>query len=1015
MKQIAKHRWALLIVSLLWLTPAFAQEISVRGVVLDGTDFPIAGAGVLIEGTTIGAATDADGVFMIDAKPDDRLVISCIGFKTVTVNVSGRSELTVTLQEDELFLNEVVVTALGISRESKSLSYAVQEIGGSDLELTKSANVMSSLAGKVAGVQINSGASGIGGGSRVVMRGTKSISGNNNALYVVDGIPLSNVSSEQPSDQYSGAGQTGDAMSGINADDIESISVLNGSAAAALYGSAAANGVVLITTKKGAADRTTVSVANNTTFYDAFVLPRFQNEYGSQVGEWFSWNTAKMKNPSGYDVTDFFQTGYNVANTVSLSTGNEKNQTYLSAGSVNAQGLIQNNTLDRYTFTGRNTTEFLQGKMTLDLSAMYSTVRENNMLSQGEYANPLVPIYLFPRGDDIEKYRYYERYDVGRNINTQFWPLGDNGLSMQNPWWITNRNLYSTSKDRFLLGASLKYKVTDWLNLSARVKYDKESITYERKMFASTMTVLAQNSTKGSYLKNDKDNSQLYADFMVNIDKYFLDNTLSLTAAAGASILDLVHEEQNFGGGLKTLPNVFTFANINTAGNLSYKQNNYHDRTNSLFATVSLGYKSMVYLDASVRNDWISALAFTDNTSILYPSVGASVLFTEIFDIDPKILSLAKLRASYSEVGNAPERFRALNTYGLDGGLSTSSYFPAVDLQPERTKSWEVGVNLGFLDHKLTLDLTGYISRTYNQLFSPDISSTTGYTKLYVNAGEVSNRGIEATLNLNLDLGPVKWNSTMLYTLNRNRVEQLLPSYTNDELGVTVNLDNMDVYKLGGVKQMLTVGGTMGDIYVNTLRTDEHGHVWINSMTNALEARRNDWVKAGTSNPDFTASWRNSFAWKGLSLSFMINARVGGVGVSGTQAVLDYYGVSEDSALARANGGVTVNENYKVDSQTWYQTVGGNGANFIGAYYVYSLTNIRLGEVTIGYDIPINKWCSKIRGLNVSLVGKNLLMLYCTAPFDPEVTASTGTYNQGIDYFMQPSMRNVGFSVKLTL
>ena len=233
MKQIAKHRWALLIVSLLWLAPAFAQEISVRGVVLDGTDFPVAGAGVLIEGTTIGAATDADGVFMIDAKPDDRLVISCIGFKTVTVDISGRSELTVTLQEDELFLNEVVVTALGISRESKSLSYAVQEIGGSDLELTKSANVMSSLAGKVAGVQINSGAAGIGGGSRVVMRGTKSISGNNNALYVVDGIPLSNVSSEQPSDQYSGAGQTGDAMSGINADDIESISVLNGSAAAA--------------------------------------------------------------------------------------------------------------------------------------------------------------------------------------------------------------------------------------------------------------------------------------------------------------------------------------------------------------------------------------------------------------------------------------------------------------------------------------------------------------------------------------------------------------------------------------------------------------------------------------------------------------------------------------------------------------------------------------------------------------------------------------------------------------
>ena len=320
---------------------------------------------------------------------------------------------------------------------------------------------MNSLAGKVAGVQINASASGIGGGSRVVMRGTKSISGNNNALYVVDGIPLSNISSEQPSDQYTGAGQTGDAMSAINPDDIESISVLNGSAAAALYGSQAANGVVLITTKKGSADHTSVSYSNNTTFYTPFVLPKFQNRYGSESGSWFSWNPTEMATPTDYNVKDFFQTGYNVSNTVSLSTGNSRNQTYVSAGSVNSRGLIQNNKFDRYTFNARNTATFLDGRMTFDFNAMYSTIREQNMLSQGEYANPLVPIYLFPRGDDIDKYKYYERYDVNRNIDTQFWPLGDGGLSMQNPWWITNRNMYTTSKDRFLLGGSLKFKITD--------------------------------------------------------------------------------------------------------------------------------------------------------------------------------------------------------------------------------------------------------------------------------------------------------------------------------------------------------------------------------------------------------------------------------------------------------------------------------------------------------------------------------------------------------------------------
>ncbi len=1010
-----KRQLLLAVSCLVCILPASAQVRDVAGIVVDSGNSPVAGAFVLNQATGAGVMTGADGRFIVSAGNSDILVVSCMSYRDTAVKAGASGNLTIVLEDESLFLDEVVVTALGISRESKSLSYNVQKIDGDALAIAKDVNIMSGLGGKVAGVQINSGASGIGGGTRVVMRGTKSISGNNNALYVVDGIPVSNVASEQPGDQYTGAGQTGDVMSQINADDIESISVLNGSAAAALYGSAAANGVVLITTRKGAAGRLSLSYANSTSFYDPFILPRFQNEYGSETGEWMSWNTVKMSTASGYDVKDFFQTGYNESNTISLSTGNQKNQTYLSAGAVNSRGIIQNNTLDRYTFTGRNTSEFLDGRFTLDLSAMYTRVREQNMLSQGEYANPLVPVYLFPRGDDIEKYKYYERYDIGRNIMTQFWPLGDNGLSMQNPWWITNRNMYNTSKDRFLLGASIKYKATGWLELSARTKYDREDISSEKRMYASTMSVLSENSTRGSYLGSEICNTQIYADVMANVNKYFLDDAISLTAVAGASMLDLVHSELSSGGGLLTLPNVFTAANVNTAGKFTYKQNDWHDRTNSLFATVSLGYRSMVYVDASVRNDWMSALAYTKHRSIVYPSVGASAIITEMIGRKSKAISLAKVRVSYSEVGNAPERFMALTTYPLAGGLSTSSYFPAVDLQPERTKSWEAGVNLGFFENRLTLDVTGYISRTYNQLFSPSISSTTGYTKLYVNAGEVTNRGIEASLNSAFDFGEFHWGSTLLYTLNRNRVDQLLPSYTNDALGVTVKLDHMDVYNLGGVKQMLSIGGTMGDIYVNKMRTDEHGYVWVNSMTNAMETMRNEWVKAGTSNPDCTLSWRNILAWKGLSLSFMINARIGGVGVSATQAVLDYYGVSEDTAKARTDGGVQVNDRYSVDAQTWYQTIGGNGANFIGAYYVYSLTNVRLGEMSVGYDIPVSKYIKSIRNVNLSVFGKNLLMIYCSAPFDPEVTASTGTYNQAIDYFMQPSLRNIGFSVKITL
>ena len=993
-----------------------SEPVTVNGRIFDGKGQPIIGAAVVVKGTTVGATTDAEGAYSLRIPPPARnavLTINYLGYETTEVPVGGRTTIDVTLSESTVDVDAVVVTALGITRSEKALSYNVQNIAGEELAKTKDANIMAGLAGKIAGVQINASAAGIGGGTRVVMRGTKSISGNNNALYVIDGIPLSNVSSEQPDDQYTGAGQSGDAMSTINADDIESISVLNGSAAAALYGSAAANGVVLITTKKGAPDRTSVTYTHNSTFHSAFMLPRFQNRYGSETGEWYSWNPSVMNRPSNYDVEDFFQTGYNVANTVSLSTGNQKNQTYLSAGSVNARGIIQNNEFDRYTFTGRNTSEFLKGRMTLDLNAMYTRIEEQNMLSQGEYANPLVPIYLFPRGDDIEKYKNYERYDLNRNIQTQFWALGDNGLSMQNPWWITHRNMYTTRKDRFLLGAALKFKITDWLDVSGRVKYDKEVSVYERKMYASTLSVLSENSTKGSYIKVDKNTTQVYADVMLNVNKYFCDDKLSLTATAGASLQDLQHREESFGGGLKTLPNIFTFTNVDQAGKLTFKQNDYHDRTNSIFATVSLGYKGMVYVDASLRNDWISALAGTDHTSILYPSVGASALLTDIFDIRSKNLSLLKLRVSYSEVGNAPERFRAITTYSLAGGLNTSTYFPAVGLEPERTRSWEAGLNMSFFDNRLTLDVTGYTSETVNQLFSPAITSTTGYTQLYVNAGKVSNRGVEASLGFRQPLGPVKWSTNVLWSLNRNRVDQLLPEYTNDYLGITVKLDEMDVYQLGGAKQMLTVGGTMGDIYVNKMRTDEHGKIWVNSMTGALETDRNEWVKAGTSNPDYTLVWRNDFSWKGLSLGFMLNARIGGVGVSATQAVMDYYGVSERSAQARDNGGVDIN-GYKLDAQQWYQTVGGNGTNYIGSMYVYSMTNVRLGELTFGYDIPIDRWCKWIKGINVSFVGRNLWMLYCKAPFDPESTASTSTYNQGFDYFMQPSLRSLGFSVKVT-
>ena len=983
-----------------------------KGVVKDVKGEPLIGVNVKVKGAGKGTITDFDGKFILQVVKGDILEISYVGYVSQSIKISDSKALDIVLTEDTKVLNEVVVTALGLKRETKSLTYNVQQVSSDEITKVKDVNMMNSLAGKVAGVSINSSSAGIGGGARVVMRGTKSISGNNNALYVVDGVPLPSSYGTQPGGRYEGAGQSGDGISYFNSDDIESISVLSGSAAAALYGSAAANGVVLITTKKGAAGKTSVSYNNNSTFYSPFVMPKFQNSYGSEPGEWFSWS-SKLDTPSSYDVNDFFQTGYNVANTVSLTTANDKNQTYVSVGTVNGRGIIHNNDLDRYNFSARNTASMLNDKLHLDVSFMYSNVKEQNMLAQGEYGNPLVPVYLFPRGEDIEKYRYYERYDIERNIDVQYWPLGENGLSMQNPYWVTDRNMYINKKDRFLTSASLKYEITNWLNVSARAKMDRDIVHNERKMYASTLTVLAENSDKGAYIETEQNVTQYYADVMANVNKYFADDKWNVTATLGASLLDLNSRTLTLGGGLLTVPNRFTVNNIDTSGKLTYRRGNYHDRTNSLFATASVGYKGMVYVDGALRSDWLSALAGTKHKSILYPSVGASAILTDAFNIKSDILSYAKIRLSYSEVGNAPSRFSAITTYSVYGGLTTTSYFPIKDLKPERTYSWETGLNLALFENKLTLDATVYRSYTKNQLFSPEISTTTGYSSIYVNAGKVTNEGIELALGYKQKIGQVDWKTTLLWSLNRNKVNQLLPEYTNDELGVTVRLDEMDVYSMGGAKKRLTVGGSMGDLYANILRTDEHGHIWLDSKSNTIQTEKNNYIYVGNTNPKYVLSWRNEFFWRGISLGFMINARVGGRGASATQAVLDYYGVSETSAKARDNGGVLVN-GYKYDAQSWYQTVGGNGVDFVGSCYIYDMTNVRLGELSIGYDIPINKWCKFIKELNVSLVGRNLLMIYCKAPFDPETTAGTGTYNQGMDYFMQPSLRSMGFSAKVT-
>ena len=988
------------------------SQISVNGIVKDVKGEPLIGVNVRVKNAATGTITDVDGMFNLQVTVGNIIEFSYVGYTTQTLKITGAQPLDVILQEDSQVLNEVVVTALGIKRETKSLTYNVQEMKGADLTNVKETNLVNSLAGKIAGVTINQNAAGIGSASRVVMRGTKSLFGDNNALYVVDGIPMMAMKTDQSTTFYeSPDGGENDAISNINPDDIESMSVLTGAAAAALYGTQGANGVILINTKKGEEGKLKVSYSNDTQFMSPFVMPKFQNTYGSRQGEYASWG-GKLDVPSSYDPKDFFQTGFTETNSISLSTGTDKNQTYFSAASTNARGIIPNNTYNRYNFTLRNTAELIKDKLTFDLSASYVFSNDNNMMSQGQYHNPLIPLYLFPRGDDMNKYKVYERYNPERNFKTQFWPYADQGLGMENPYWIINRENLANDNQRYMFTGTLKYDIFDWLHLTGRLRVDNNENKYTRKISASSSTLFASDC--GNYMNQKIQYKNTYGDVILNIDKRFGD--WSLNANIGGSFTDQTQEKIGYEGHLLTVPNLFVFGNIDKSGAKTHAiESGYHDNNQAVFATVQFGYKSWAFLDVTGRNDWYSSLAFTDHEKkgFFYPSVGLSAVITEMFDLSKAKISFLKVRGSYSEVGNAPLRFRTNTTYGItEGVLETLPNVPATFLQPERTKAFELGMNVRLFDNLINLDVTYYNTNTYNQFFTFTMPPSSGYSEFYMNGGKVNNWGIEASLGVKTNIGSVHWKSNLTFTMNRNKIKELLPEDAKNPLTEEeMSVKEIEPFQAqGSYKMILKEGGTMNDIYVSGLVTDHKGYIKVNPGTGEIEADPNTWMKAGSTAPRFNLGWNNNFSWKSFNLGILIDARIGGVGLSATQALMDNYGVSEASAIARDNDGVWVNGG-RLDAESYYNVTGG-GTTGVLSQYVYSMTNIRLRELSLGYTLPAKWFNNKIENLTLSVIGKNLFMFYNKAPFDPELTGSTSTYYQGFDYFMQPSLRTVGFSLK---
>lgn len=990
------------------------QAITVTGKVMDGAfNEPMPGVAIQVQGTTTGTVTDLDGNFTLEVPSADAvLIFSFVGYKTQNVTVGSQRTINVTMQEDTETLEEVVVTALGIQKKEKSLTYSTQVVGGDELTRAKDANMMNSLAGKTAGVQILRSSSGLGGSVKINIRGSRSVSGSNQPLYVIDGMPINSSSSESTATIMGGDNDganrdNGDGISNLNPDDIESMNILKGPAAAALYGASAANGVVVITTKKGKVGRTSVTFNSNTTWdWAAYGIPELQNSYG---GVTTSWGDPISGSP---DYTDgFFNTGMTTINSLSLSSGSETMQTYFSYANTYGKGVVGDHRLNKHNFNFRETANFFDKKLQLDanVNLMFQDVK-NRPASGGYYLNPLVGLYEFPRGGAVQgepdkSFEYYKNnygiLDPARNLLTQNWYTTPNSFN-QNPYWLLNRIPNDGKRYRTIANLTASWTFNDHWKLQARGNVDFVTDAYRQKMYAGTDTSIA--GTNGRFITDSSHDLNVYGDVLLTYNQTFKD--FSVNASLGASIKDMSGKStgfDSFNGGMYN-PNIFSVGNIKLGAGGS-SESIYHNQEQAVFFTGQLGFRDWLFLDVTARNDWTSTLAFTKykNKGFFYPSVGLTWVMNEALKM-PEWIDLGKVRAAWSKVGNGLSNYisNPLNSVAAGGVINFNSRAPFDELKPEMTTSVEVGTEWRFFGSRLEIDLTYYLTHTKNQLFTMNAPSGSKYSQYYINAGNIKNEGVEAVLGgTPVMTNDFRWKTSANFALNRNTVMDL-----PEGLGY-LNLSGNGSYEL-----RLEEGGSFGDIYGYRFLRDDNGQIVLDGETGLPKKDDSDAKYLGNYSPDFNLGWANTFTYKGFSLYFLIDGRFGGDVMSLTQAELDAYGVSKVTGDARNRGFVELEGRRFTDVEGFYTNAGGRTG--ITEYYMYSATNIRLRELSLGYSLP-KKWFENtpIKGIDLSLIGRNLFFFKNNAPYDPEGAMSMGNGLQGVDVFGMPSTRSFGFNVKV--
>lgn len=994
---------------------SYAQEgggSTLEGLIKDDSG-PLLGATVIVKNTTRGTTTDMDGKFRLEGlQPGDVLQVTYVGYDPYEVTYTGQTTLDILMTTTANQLNAVVVTAMGIERQSKTLSYAAETVGGDDVADIKSVNMINALQGKAAGLQITPNSTGAGGSSKILFRGNKSINGSNQPLVVVDGVPLMmNITSDQVDSNWGAQRDGGDAMSTINPDDIASISLLKGASAAALYGAVAANGAIMITTKSAMAGRLAVNVSSNTTIDTPLSLPEFQNTYGAN-GQ-YSWGDKLASKAPDY-AEKFFRTGWTTNNSISINGGAEDLRAYFSYGNVTSGGITPENDYSQHTLNAKVGFDLFNDHIKVDFNAKYVNQHISNQPAGGFVFNPLVGTYTFPRGGDWNGYKSnFETYNGELNANVQNWVTTTDETN-SNPYWLLNRERPVVERNRYEFGGSIKYQIIDGLSLTGRMRYERADEHYVRNHYASSY---GNKYTYGKMDDNRYFSEQLYADLLAQYNHTWDD--FSLNATLGTSMMQtrsnnvsLLYEQSKFvapGNGGAYYPNIFNPSNFYMNGTTMGLE---RKRLNSVFGAVTFGFKEALFLDVTARNDWSSALAYTDGYSFFYPSVGASLLLNRFVDMGRNI-DLFKFRGSYSIVGNDVPVYKTnpRYTYGDQGAINPPESVPFRTLKPEKTHSFEVGFDGEFFQHRLHVNATYYKTNTKNQYFEVTLPWESGYKSQFVNAGNVQNQGFELTAGWFQDFGNEFTCSTDLnLSYNDNKIIELFDGIQD---GVTVS-------NLGGAKVILYEGGQYGDLYVRTLKRDESGKLVTETPEGADYQipvnggeQNSDLKYMGNMNSKWNMGWNNTFRYKDLTLSMLIDFRIGGKVVSMTEATLDGYGVSERTGRARDRGYV-MREGIKFSNvKAYYDVVGATSFNSVYNVedYVYDATNVRMREISLGYTF--RNLFGQSKNLTLAFIARNLFFFYKDAPMDPDVSMGTGNGLQGFDVFNLPTTRSFGLNVKL--